>query len=109
MDTKINDYKKLVDEAFKNDIEKGKKIWAVMFFNTEIELGESNIPNKWVNTGNSFFTKGIDALNTYANTQNPASQIIDGETKEELANNMEEMMQNFSNIDWLNENLYPYL
>lgn len=108
MDTTIKDYKKLVNQAF-NKKEPEKKYWAVMFFNTEIELGISNQPNKWINTGNSFFTNGLSALDTYANTKNPASQIVDGETKEELANNMEEMNNNFNNINWLNENLYPYL
>lgn len=97
-----------VHAAFK-DAQPRRKYWALMLFNTEVELGISNTPNKWVNTGNAFFTNGTAALNAYANTPNPASQLIDGETPEELANNMEEMLAHFSDEKWLEEELYPYL
>lgn len=100
--------KQEINAAFENKNNKNK-YWAVMLFNTEIELGISNKPNKWVNTRNLFFTEGITALDTYANTPNPASQIIDGKTPEELAQNMEEMLINYSDEKWLEENLYPFM
>ena len=97
-----------VKKAFEG-VENKNKCWALMLFNTELELGISNTPNKWINTGNKFYTDGTSALNAYANTPNPASQIVDGKTPEELARNMEEMLVNYSDEKWLEENLYPYL
>ena len=85
------------------------KYWALMLFNTELELGISNKPNKWVNTKNFYFNRGIDALEAYSNTPNPASQLIDATSQEELVKNMEEMLQHFNDKKWLEENLYPCL
>lgn len=95
----------------KNEIDpnhKGK-YYALMLFETELERGISSNPNKWVNTGNAVFTNGTQALNAYANTPNPASQLIDATSPEELATEMLKMADNFQNEKWLNESLYPYL
>ena len=86
-----------------------KKYWALMLFCTEMEAGISTKPNKWVNSLNLFFTNGLEALEAYANIPNPASQLIDGESPEELAQEMEDMLHNFDDEKWLEENLYPYL
>lgn len=103
-----NNIKDQVINAYSNNAPK-RKYWALMLFNTEIELGISNTPNKWVNTRNFFFTDGTAALNAYADTQNPASQLIDAETEEELICNMEDMLVNYSDEQWLENNLYPYM
>lgn len=95
-----------VKQAFKDN---NGKCWALMLFNTELELGISNTPNKWINTSNRFYKDGLTVLEAYANTPNPASQIVDGKNPEELARNMEEMLVNYSDEKWLEENLYPYL
>lgn len=104
----MEDIKKRVEDFFGGEESKNKK-WALMLFNTELELGISNTPNKWVNSGIAFFKDGISALNAYSNTPNPASQIIDAESTEELAQKMEDMIQNYKDNKWLEENLYPYL
>lgn len=85
------------------------KIFALMLFFTEVELGRSNIPNKWVNTANHILYNGIEALNAYANTKCPASQLVDARTPEELADKMEETINNFQDQKWLETELYPYL
>lgn len=85
------------------------KLYSLMLFFTEIELGISNTPNKWVNTANSVYLNGTDALNAYANTRCPASQLIDATSPEELADKMTEMVDNFNNPEWLDNELYPYL
>ena len=97
-----------VERAF-SGVENKNKYWALMLFNTELELGISNEPGKWVNTGNAFYKDGLSALNAYANTPNPASQLIDARTVEELEIKMEEMSQHFKDNKWLEENLYPYM
>lgn len=89
--------------------EERKKKYALMLFNTEFELGISQKPGSWVNTKNIRFDDGLTALEAYANIPNPASQLVDGFTEEELVNNMNEMIENYKNEKWLEENLYPYL
>ena len=91
------------------DAEPGKKRWALMLFFTEMELGISNKPNKWVNARNIFYDNGLAALEAYANTKCPASQLVDGTTPEELEHAMEDMVEKFKDDKWLEENLYPCL
>ena len=106
----------MADKKIESEIKKAfegtpvnRKYWALMLFNTEIELGISNKPNKWVNTRNIYYKDGISALEAYANTPNPASQLIDATTPEELEQKMEEMLVNFADEKWLEEELYPAL
>ena len=80
-----------------------------MFFNTELELGISQEPNKWVNTGLLVYDSGLQALEAYANIPNPASQLIDAPTIEELNTKCIDMLHNFQNKQWLENNLYPYI
>lgn len=100
-----------ISEVIKNsNLQEGKKkYYAVMLFNTELELGISNKPNKWVNTGLVAFDNGTEALEFYANTPNPASVIVDAPTIEELNTACIDMLHNYQNEKWLEENLYPNL
>ena len=82
---------------------------AVLLFNTELELGISNAPEKWVCTHIERFDNGAKALHYYANTPNPASQLVSGETKEELEVEIKQMQDNFKNKEWLDNCLYPYM
>ena len=104
----MENLKETVAKAFENK-QSEKKYWALMLFCTELESGISTKPNKWVNVMNLFFTNGLEALEAYANIPNPASQLVDGESPEELAQEMEDMLHNFDDEKWLEENLYPYL
>lgn len=83
--------------------------FAVMLFETEISLGISNTPNKWVNTKNILFKNGSKALECYANTPCPASQLVAAKDDYALQCKMGEMILNYQNEKWLNDNLYPYL
>ena len=98
-----------VSPAFKPGPGHRKKGYALLLFNTEMELGVSNKPNKWVNTRIILYNNGTSALNAYANIPNPASQLVEGETPEVLQNEIEKMLVNYSDDKWLEENLYPYL
>lgn len=97
-----------VAKAFLNS-RPGKRHWALMMFFTEMELGISSTPNKWVNVRNIYYDNGIAALNAYAEAKCPASQLVDGETEEELLISMENMIQHYADDKWLEENLYPYM
>ena len=82
---------------------------AVLLFNTEFELGISNSPEKWVCTRIERFDNGVKALHYYANTPNPASQLVSGETKEELEVEIKQMQENSKNKEWIDNCLYPYM
>ena len=100
----INDY---IDRNF--DENHNGKHFLLMLFKTEIDLGISNSPNRWECIGTRYFTNGMLALEAYANTPNPASQLIDAKTKEGLKLSALETIQDMKDEKWLNENLYPYL
>ena len=85
------------------------RYFGLMLFKTEIELHISNTPNKWVNTENHVFTNEIEALDAYSNIPNPASQLVDADTPEELVDKMTQMIDNFNNLEWLETELYPYM
>lgn len=108
-DISQEELKKVRDGIVRAFAEDGVRRWALMLFFTELEMGISNSPNKWVNTGNAYFTNGVDALNAYANTKCPASQLVDGETPEELEQAMLDMIEHYKDDKWLEENLYPYM
>ena len=100
----INNY---IDRNF--DENHNGKHFLLMLFETEIDLGISNNPNRWECIRTRYFTNGMLALEAYANTPNPASQLIDAKTKEGLKLSALETIQDMKDEKWLNENLYPYL
>ena len=95
----------IVPEEFKK-----AKFFAVMLFYPGYEIG---LPfpenNTWINTRTFKYTNYQEALNAYANIPCPASQLIEANTEEELQAQMEQMLRNYHDPKWLEENLYPYL
>lgn len=83
--------------------------YAVMLFKTELELGISNKPEQWINYYTFFTDNSYKALEYYANTPCPASQLIKAEKGEDIDQLIEEMKNNYKDKKWLNENLYPFL
>jgi len=49
------------------------------------------------------------ALEIYANTPNPASQLIEGETEEELLKAADKMEDDMHDLEYLAKNVEPYL
>lgn len=95
--------KAIIPESFKDN-----KFFALMLFYRGYEIGLPN-GNAWVNTHNTIFEDPTAALNAYANTPCPASQLIEANTKEELKQKMKQMLLNYKDEKWLEENLYIYL
>ena len=86
------------------------KYFAVLLFYTAGEINDTELPpHVYLCTNIVKFNNGEKALNYYANTPCPASQLIDAESEEELNIKCKEMCINMQNEDWLNENLFPYL
>lgn len=106
----LNNVKLLDEIEFFNLPEEGQPCYAIMQFETALRLGvEGAKPSTWINTKNLFTFNGAEALYAYAEIPNPASQLIKGENKDDLLQQMNEMITNYQDQDWLNENLYPYI
>lgn len=87
-----------------------KKLHALMLFDTERNLSISEDPTKWVHLKTlKFGNRGDLALYAYANIPNPASQLIEGLSEEELEEKELKMIEDFKDQNWLNENIYPYI
>lgn len=88
---------------------KEHKFHMVMLFFPAHTLGLNQPGDPWINTKNLRFDNATDALNYYANTRCPASQHISAPTEEALEQEKQQMIRNYQDEDWLEENLYPYL
>ena len=89
-------------KEFNNKQSKVKRIYAVMFFNTEFELGISNKPYTWVNSSNHITTDGQEALAIFVTSHNPVKELVDAESFEELNKKMIEMANKFKSEDFVN-------
>lgn len=91
---------------------KNENFHLVMMFFSASELGiPRGIPGytPWVNTRNFFFEDISSALDCYANTRCSASQLISASSMQELEAKKQQMLDNYSDEKWLEENLYPYM
>ena len=75
---------------------------AVLFF----ERNEEGTFNLTSSTGD---VSHRDAFDIYCNTLNPASQLVEAETLEELDRNIKLRIEQMKEKDWLDKNLEPYL
>ena len=94
----------------RNDQPKSKKLWCVMQFFDEYELGIPATNPKdttiWINTRNAYFHNGALALDYYTNTPCEHSQLIDATDIDDLIKQRNQMLLNFQDTDWLNKNIY---
>ena len=81
-----------------------RKYYCVMLFVEESDITCNPKDNgKWINTRNVYFHNGGMALDYYANTHCPASQLIDAETLPELIQARNQMLLNFKDKKFLDE------
>lgn len=108
-DDKIEEFIEACYKRIKDKLP-NKKLHALMLFDHERNLGISQDPTKWVHLKTlKFGNRGDLALYAYANIPNPASQLIEALSEEELKEKELQMIENFKDQNWLNENLYPYI
>lgn len=81
----------------------------VMLFYRPSELGIPMETDDYINTRNLCFDNVTAALNYYSNTPCPASQLISASSEEELMALKNEMIRNFRDEAWLEENIFPFL
>ena len=88
----------MIEEA----MEKPPKYGKVVFF-------EENDNHTFDESGITAMMPFGVALNVYAEVPNPASQLIEGDTEEEIDSQIRVLLENMQDPDWLDENLFPYL
>lgn len=111
MKQKKNEVQAIADAIVPESYKKAK-YFAVMMFWQNRDRGipeEVADPNDWENTATINFENAQAALECYANTPCPASQLIEANSWKELEEKKTQMVANFKNKEWLNKNLYPYL
>lgn len=93
-----------------NNTDKPKhKYYAVMHFDTELNLNISSQPNVWLNYKNQFFDNGLDAFVAYANDLDASTQLVESDNIDRLPTLMRDMCNNMNDPSWQNEYLFPYL
>lgn len=83
----------------------GIKKHALMLFRTEKELGISDCEDSFINTENLYFTDGTLAIAEYLRNPCKYSQLVSGETIEELVDNMTQMEKNYLDKEWIELNV----
>lgn len=94
------------------DAQRQTSYHMIMLFYRPTDLGipkEIAGENTFINTRNVCFENVRDALHYFANTPCPASQHIRANSIKELEKKKSQMIRNYSNPIWLQNNLYPYL
>ena len=109
MNQNITTYKHLftkdMKDAFENKKGSGKKVYAIMTFNTEFELGLSSKPYEWVNSAATVTISGEEAVYLYMHTRTPMAKLIDASSFDELNDKMVQMAKNFKNPEYVNNEI----
>jgi hypothetical protein len=82
-----------------------KRIYAVMEFNTELELGISCKPYEWVNSNTFVTLDGAEALHKYIHSTIPMVEIIDANSFDELNKKMIKMANNYKRPAYVNNKI----
>lgn len=82
--------------------DKPKALGIVIFF-------ERNEEGTFTKTGQTQPMRYLNALDVYANTPNPASQLVGGDTPEEVTAEATLMVENMKNQEYVEIYVDPYL
>lgn len=83
-----------------------------MFFYSAAEIG---VPAEVCNSqsifyrGTSYFKSKLDALNVYAETPCPMSQLLEADSLPALKEKVRQRIQDFDSKEWLDEHVWPYV
>ena len=95
-------FTKDLKDAFEKKEGSDKRVYAVMEFNTEFELGISCKPYEWVNSHSFVTLDGEEALALYVASENPMVEILNAHSLDELNKKMIKMANNFKNPEFVN-------
>jgi len=74
---------------------------AIMYFDTEFNLGRSFNPNKWINYRIDYYDDGQKALFEIMHANKLTTQLVSADTDEELQNEIRKMKKKFSSRKWI--------
>jgi hypothetical protein len=95
-------FTKDLKDAFEKKEGSDKRVYAVMEFNTEFELGISCKPYEWVNSHSFVTLDGEEALALYVASENPMVEILGAHSFDELNKKMIKLTNNFKNPEFVN-------
>ena len=98
-------FTKDLKDAFEKKESSEKRVYAVMEFKTEFELGLSSKPYEWVNSHSFVTLSGVEALHKYISSTNPMVEIIDANSFDELNKKMIKLANNFKNPEYVNNKI----
>lgn len=82
--------------------EKAKEFGIVVFF-------KENEEGVYDCIGQTIPLKFLTALDVYANTPNPASQLVEGDTIDEVTSEATAMVNKMKDHEYVEKYVYPYL
>lgn len=76
---------------------------AVMYFDTEINLGISTQPNKWVNYKTNYYDNGFEALKEFLASDSITTHLISGDNDAQLQEECNKTIRRFCSEEWVNK------
>lgn len=76
---------------------------AILFFDTELNLGRSFNPNKWVNYLTKYYEDGKQALRDFLDVNSITTQLISADTDEELEKERKKVVRKFKSDKWIDK------
>lgn len=97
----------LAEMITEKDDERNKKMHCVLFYDTMLAMNIEPLRDDiYVRFGKpQVFNDYMMALNVYANTPYPASQIIHADNSKELLEKIKQCDSNMANANWVRKNL----
>lgn len=90
--------------------EKKPTHFAVLYFWYWSEISDKKPSDSDYILGNIIRTNNfLIALNFYAETPCPASQLVEAYDEKELERKIKQMIKNFKNKEWIKKHIEPYI
>ena len=74
---------------------------AILYFDTELNLGRSFNPNKWVNYRIDYYDDGTKALYDCRKADRLKAYLVSGSSDEELQKEIKRIKRNFHSDKWI--------
>lgn len=101
-------FTKMFNLITEKDYPVSKKYFCIMLFFQQADFTNNPNDREWANTRNVYYHNGQLALDYYANTRCPASQLIDADSISELIQKRNQMLLNFKDKTFI-QNLQEYI
>lgn len=83
-----------------------ERFHALMLFDTELNLNLGTKPGRWINFDTKIFNNGYEAFNAFVLSDVVEKQLLSAESMDELNQEIANMIYNYEDTEWLEENVY---